>query len=102
MDEIDLKIIDKFYKLKRDQEKSLTDLCKIILEKKEIKNREYNFIHRRILAMAEKKLFKIGTNSHVHFILDLDRVFIQRISFPTRRTKGIAILLDDKFQIFEL
>ena len=104
LDSLDLKIIEQFYKLKKDEEVDLPDMIKRILKinSKKIGDREYHLIQRRIFKMSESGIFKIGKNSHLKFELDLDKVFKQRFSFPTRRSTGFAILIDGKFQIFEL
>ena len=102
LDSLDLQIIEKFHNLKKDEEKNLSDIVREILKKEHIGNKEYNKIHRRILKMSKEGIFKIGKNGSMTFILDLNRTFIMRFSFPTRRSKGIAVLINDKYQIFEL
>ena len=101
IDSLDLQIIDEFYRLKKDEEKKFSGICRSILKCK-IGNKEYNKIYRRILCLEKQGVFKIGRNSKEHFILDSDKVFKQRFSFPTKRSTGLAILINKKYTVFEL
>jgi len=103
LDALDFQIIERFHKIKVNEEKTLTEIIRQVLDiKGKVGNKEYNFIWKRLVRMSNLGLFKIGRNCSTHFILDSDKVFKARFSFPTRRSSAIAVLIDGKYQVFEL
>lgn len=102
LDKLDIEIIRNFYELKSKEEMDFPDMVKKILQCKKAGNSEYNLINNRIKKLTRKNIFQIVQNSPTKFILNLDSVFQKKISFPTRRRKGLAVEIDGKFQIFEL
>ena len=99
-DEIDFQILERFYKLKKNEESTTWKIMKSIF--KNGGNKENNIVKRRIEQMAKINLFKIEKNSPTTFVLDLNKIFFKKFSFPTRRSRGIAILVNDKYETFEL
>src|SRR3990167_7542448 len=104
IDKLDLNIIEEFYNLKKGEEKTLYQIGKIIFSKhkKPFKDSEYHLVKRRIEKMAKQNLFQIVQNSPTKFILNSDSVFIKKFTFPTRRARGMAVLIDGKYLLFEL
>jgi len=99
LDRWNREIINNFYNARKDME--FPEMVKKILQCKKIRNTEYNFVDNRIKKMTKKNIFEIGRNSPLKYSLILDKSFIQRFTFPTRRAKGMAVEVDGKFQIFE-
>ena len=104
IDKLDLQILEEFYSLKKGEEKTLYQIGKTIFskQKKSFKDSEYHLIKRRIKKMAKQNLFQIVQNSPTKFILNLNSVFIKKFTFPTRRRKGMAVLVGGKYLLFEL
>ncbi len=98
LDEIDLKILYEFAKLKENEFTSTWKIMKKIYKKGG--NKENNKIKYRIKRMSKYGLFKIEYPGI--YTLDSDKVFLKKINFPTRNKLAICIELDKKWESFEL
>lgn len=97
--DLDLKILKEFCKLKDNESTTTWKIMKKLF--KEGKDVENMVIKNRIKRMAEFGLFKIEGNPKV-YILDSDKVFYKMFSFPNGRKKGIAVLRNGAWEIFEV
>ncbi|MBA7623839.1 hypothetical protein ES703_31238 [subsurface metagenome] len=97
--DLDIEILKEFCKLKGGE---LTTTWKIMKKLfKEGKDLENMLIKNRIKRMAEFGLFKIEGKPKT-YTLDSDKVFYKMFSFPNRRKKGIAVLRNGAWEIFEV
>jgi len=100
MDLLNLKILKEFSKLKVGEDSSTWKIMKKIF--KEGGNEENAIIKKRIKKMASDGLFKINGDKIRTYTLISDKVFYKFFNFPSGKKTGIAILLGNKFEIYEL
>lgn len=97
---IDLKIIREFCKLKINEESSTWKIMKNIF--KEGKNSDNILIKRRIEHMSKLGLFKINGEEKTTYTLIDKNISYKNFNFPCGNKKGIAVLIDSKWSIYEL
>jgi len=105
-DELDLKILEIFCRLKEDQFTTISKISKStwrIMKKIFPNGREYenNKIKRRIERMANHKLFIVEGNPKT-YTLNSDKVCHKKFNFSTRKSFAIEILINGKFEVFEI
>ena len=99
LDEKDIKILLEFNKLEEDKEITSWKIMRKIYpsgREKENENLKY-----RMGKMAECGLFVVEGNPR-QFVMIQENVVVRRFKFPDRSSKGIALKIDDKWEIFEL
>lgn len=97
LDDLDLKILKEFSNL--DDECTTWDMMKKVL--REGKDKEHMLIKRRIERMAKFNLFKINGEKIKTYIMDSNKVFYKEFNFPCGKKKGIAVLFEKKWLIFQ-
>jgi len=100
IDNLDLIILKEFSKLKDDKPVSTWKMTKRIIGK--FHNREWMRIKIRIKRLSKFDLFKITYGKTETYELNVDKVILLIFNFPTRKNKGIAIEINNKWRIFEL
>lgn len=101
LSDLDLKILIEFSKLKQNEESSTWEIMKKIF-KGECSSKNNMLIQYRIKKMAELNLFKINGDGIRTYTLKSDNVYYKNFKFPCGIKKGIAILIENKWEIFEL
>lgn len=99
LDQIDIKILTLFSKLKENEFFSTWGLMRKIFPKG--RDSEHMKIKRKIESMAKIGLFTIEGKPKI-YTLDSDKVYLKKISFPNRRNLAISLLVDGKWESFEL
>lgn len=102
-DEIDIKILLGFSKLKSGEECSSWEMMKRIYPRGG--DPEYLKVKRKIKRMSEMGLFKINGGQTKTYTLLEEYVRYKNFNFPDGNKKAIAVfpvLIDKKWQIFEL
>lgn len=102
LDQMDLQILKAFSTLKVNEEKDLSTWMAMKRIYPVGKERENEIIKNRIKKMSKFGLFKITKNSPTKYGLVSDKVYYRNFSFPEKRSKAIAINIDNKWEVFEL
>lgn len=95
----DLKILKEFCKLGKNEEITSWKMMKRIF--KNGGGYEDTWIRQRILKMSELGLFKIEGNPK-NYILNSDKVFYKKCTFPNRRAYAISVFIENKWKVFEI
>lgn len=96
IDEIDLKILYEFLKLKDNEYTSTWKIMKKIF--KNGRDNQHMTIKRRIERMSE--LFIVEGKPKIYTLIS-DKVYLKKIKFPDKISKAICIKLD-KWEVFEI
>lgn len=100
LDTEDLKILREFSRIKKGRDRKLSEIVESIY--KNHGDREYHAVKRRIISMSKYGLFDIVKNSPTTFTLNQNNVFLKKFNFPTRESECIAVLIENKWNIFEI
>lgn len=100
LDNLNIKIIREFYKLKENEETTTWGIMRKLYPKG--RDLEENRIKYRIKKMAEVGLFLVEGNSPKMFSLILDNVIFKKQKFPDKIEKALCLKICDKWEIFEL
>jgi len=69
---------------------------------KDGKNEENSIIKNKIIRMSKFGLFKINGEKIRTYTMDSNKVFYRVFNFPCGKKKGIAVLLNCRWEIYEL
>ena len=97
LDSKDLLILKEFCKLADGEKVSAWKIMKVAYPKG--KDKEYQVFKRRLKKMEKYGFFFIDDGE---YILIRDRVVFKRFSFPNKIRNGIALLIDNKWEILEI
>lgn len=100
LDYDDLNILKEFRKLREGESTTSWKIMKKIYPGG--KERENNNINRKIKKMSSYGFFHIEHNSPTQYILIKDVVKIKAFVINGKKYDGIALLINNKWQIFEI
>lgn len=100
LDLLDLKIIREFCKLKINEESSTWKIMKKIF--KEGGNEENCIINYRLKKMSLLGIFKINGGSIRTYTAIDKNISYKNFPFPDGAKKGIAVFINDRWNIYEL
>lgn len=99
-DDDDFKIIRAFLKLDDGESRTGWKVMRSVFKKGGVK--ENNKVYYKLKKMSDLGLFKITQNSPKTFILQKDKVFEKRFSISQKQIRCLCLLIDGKYQIFQI
>lgn len=97
-DDEDIRILKHFLKL--DKPKTGWEVMRFLCKKGN--TGDNNRIYYKLKRMSKLGLFSMTKNSPMTFIINTNNVFQKRILIRTKKKECLFLLIDGKYQIFEV